>query len=352
MGLTDMKGSETSTTREVHLVGSIPLGDVETVFRTVARTVGRCIRRIPDGEVGSRIGWLSWQRDIFARCPQFTALQVDPDWRGGKPWTKFVLNDDAQDAAIDFGPLGYAQEAAASHKIFARLKEEGIVAPDARFQVSLPTPYAVVNVFVDKDSHARTEPHYERAMRNELASLVAAIPAGELAVQWDVAQEIECIASSDPHFFALSREEFAARLARLVGYLPLEADVGIHFCYGDNLHKHFIEPTDMHVMVDMANRLCSAATRPINWFHMPVPRDRVDDAYFAPLQRLNTTDATTLFLGLVHYTDGLAGTLERIAAAERYADSFGIATECGMGRRPPETIEKLLEIHAAAATGR
>jgi hypothetical protein len=82
---------------------------------------------------------------------------------------------------------------------------------------------------------------------------------------------------------------------------------------------------------------------------MPVPRDRADDAYFAPLTRLKLRPGTQLCLGLVHYTDGIAGTRRRLATAEKCVKNFSIATECGWGRRPVETIVKLLQIHAAVA---
>ena len=101
--------------------------------------------------------------------------------------------------------------------------------------------------------------------------------------------------------------------------------------------------------MELANTLSGAISRPINWFHMPVPRDRTDDAYFAPLRNLALHAETKLYLGLVHYTDGLEGTRRRIKAAQRAISDFGIATECGMGRRPPETIPDLLRIHAEVA---
>jgi hypothetical protein len=58
---------------------------------------------------------------------------------------------------------------------------------------------------------------------------------------------------------------------------------------------------------------------------------------------------TELFLGLVHHSDGIAGTRKRMAAAAKVVTAFGIATECGLGRRPPETLPRLLRIHAEAA---
>ena len=131
--------------------------------------------------------------------------------------------------------------------------------------------------------------------------------------------------------------------------LATGVDLLFHFCYGDANHKHVVEPTDMADMVDLANELTRRVSRPIQMIHMPVPRDRSDDAYFEPLRRLALPPATLLCLGLVHHTDGLDGTRRRIEAAQRYRCDFGIATECGFGRRRPETIADLIDIHAQAA---
>jgi hypothetical protein len=99
-------------------------------------------------------------------------------------------------------------------------------------------------------------------------------------------------------------------------------------------------------MVEVHNRLMGRLSRPINYIHMPVPADRSDDAYFKPLRELKLNSRTRLFLGLIHDTDGVEGTRRRIAVAEKYIPDFGIATECGFGRRPPETIPNLLRVHS------
>ena len=36
-------------------------------------------------------------------------------------------------------------------------------------------------------------------------------------------------------------------------------------------------------MVEIANATSAGVVRPIQFFHMPVPKDRTDDTYFAPL---------------------------------------------------------------------
>ena len=100
----------------------------------------------------------------------------------------------------------------------------------------------------------------------------------------------------------------------------------------------------------MANAAHSAVTRPVDFYHMPVPRNRDDTAYFAPLTDLAIGDAK-LFLGLIHHTDGVAGAQRRVQTAHQYRSDFGIATECGFGRRPAETIPELLRIHREVASG-
>jgi hypothetical protein len=98
----------------------------------------------------------------------------------------------------------------------------------------------------------------------------------------------------------------------------------------------------------MANAAHTEVTRPIDYYHMPVPRTRDDAAYFAPLQDLASGEAK-LYLGLIHHTDGRAGSLRRVATARQYVSGFGVATECGLSRRPKETIPDLLRVHREVA---
>lgn len=79
---------------------------------------------------------------------------------------------------------------------------------------------------------------------------------------------------------------------------------------------------------------------------MPVPRSRDDAAYFQPLAALELPEQTDLYLGLIHASDGEAGARRRMATASRMIKRYGVATECGLGRRSAETIAPLLELHA------
>jgi hypothetical protein len=84
--------------------------------------------------------------------------------------------------------------------------------------------------------------------------------------------------------------------------------------------------------------------------HMPVPIDRADAAFFAPLQHLRLGPGTELYLGLVHAQDGVEGTKRRIAAAKKYVQNFGIASECGISRgRDANLALEFIKTYAGAA---
>jgi methionine synthase II (cobalamin-independent) len=196
---------------------------------------------------------------------------------------------------------------------------------------------------------AMVQPAYDRAMVAELDRIASGIPHDELAIQWDVAVEFGLLEGVAFTSYAHVKTEIIDQLVRLGNQVPVDAELGYHLCYGDAGHKHFVEPEDTTKLVDVANGISAGLGRSLNWISMPVPRDRSDDAYFAPLKHLQLHPETELYLGLVHFTDGVEGTRRRIEAAQRVVADFGVATECGFGRRPSETIPELLRIHSEVA---
>ena len=130
--------------------------------------------------------------------------------------------------------------------------------------------------------------------------------------------------------------------------VPAAIELGYHLCYGSPADEHCVQPKDMAIMVEMTNAVAAGVKRPIQFFHMPVPKGRTDDAYFAPLDNLRLASSTDLYLGLVHHDDA-AGDAARLAAARRHARVDGVATECGMARGDPARLPALLAAHVRAA---
>ncbi len=335
--------------RNIHLVGSLGLEDSEAVFRTLAETVGPAAARYPDGETGVRSIWIRWQGAVFSSHPDMVRVE-QKDMYGDKvdrPY--FAARDGIDPSGLTFDNIGYADAAIASYEIFQRLKSDGVIPAATRFQVSLPTATAVTWGFIHASQCLAIEPAYERAMLSEVGRICAAIPAEELAIQWDVCHEVLAFDGGLTLFYDDVLTQALARLERLGAAVPEPVQLGFHLCYGDPGHKHIKEPLDLATCVTFANGICETVLRPIDWFHMPVPRGRDDDSYVAPLDGLKLTPGCELVLGLVHHSDGMDGNRRRLATAARAVAHFGIATECGFGRRPPETIRELLEFHAEIA---
>jgi ubiquinone/menaquinone biosynthesis C-methylase UbiE len=329
--------------RGAHLVGSVPLASAETVFQTVAGAIGDRLRRIPDGETGPRADWIVWQLPVFTAQPALEVVPPAPDsWR---PLPRVRLEDGARVERVRFEALGYADAAVTSYRQFARLKRDGVVPVGCRFQVCFPTPLAPISAFVVPEHQALLEPVYEARLLEELQAVLDEIPHDQLAVQWDTNFEFGMLEGVFPVWFEDVKGGILERLLRISRRIAPDIELGYHFCYGDVQHRHFKEPADAGRLVEIANALTASLGRPLSWIHLPVPRGRDDDAYYAPLAELRLRPETELYLGLVHRTDGVEGTRRRMAVAARFVSAFGVATECGWGRRPPATIPELLRIH-------
>jgi len=249
-----------------------------------------------------------------------------------------------------FGSLRYADEAIASYKIFAAMKAQGQIPNHTRFQVCLPTPVAIMCAFIDGPSQKAVEKAYQDQIIEEIKKITTVVPPQELAIQWDVAYEVYVSAGwTGSRYQEGSGEVMMQKLIPLGDAVPPGVHLGFHLCYGDLNHKHFTEPDDLGLCVAISNMLTEKIQRPINWIHMPVPRDRDDEAYFHPLEGLRLNSETELYLGLIHLSDGIGGYRRRLKSAVATRSEFGIATECGFGRRPPETVLELLKLHALAA---
>jgi ubiquinone/menaquinone biosynthesis C-methylase UbiE len=327
----------------VHLVGSVPLASAEAVFRAVAPAIGDRLRRIPDGETGPRSDWIVWQLPIFTAQPELEIVPPAPDsWR---PLPRVRLADGGRRDRVRFEALGYADAAIASYRAFARLKRDGVIPIACRFQCCLPTPLAPVFAFVIPEHQPLLEPLYEARLLAELDQIVREVPHDQLAIQWDTNFEFGMLEGVFPVWFNDVKGGILERLLRLARHVPTDVELGYHFCYGDVQHRHFTEPGDAGKLVDIANALSASLGRALNWVHMPVPRERTDEAFYAPLQELRLRPETELYLGVVHHTDGIEGTARRIQVARRFSPGFGIATECGWGRRAPATLDALLRFH-------
>lgn len=338
----------------LHLIGSIPLESTEQVFGALSKELGPFLRCMPDGETGERSRWVYFQGQMLRAHPD---MEIDPtvppfpfvQWDGKVvreiPQVRFKPGVDPNKVAF---ATGYDKAAAASYEAFNRLRQAGTIAPGTRFQVSLPTPHSSGYLYVSGPARQAYFAVYERALLGALANIVKAIPAADLTIQWDVCQEVLAFENYFKDRPADYKRQTFDMLGRLGDAVPAGVEMGYHLCYGSPADEHLVQPKDSGILVEMMGGIAAAAKRPVDFFHIPVPKERSDDAYYAPLKTWKRRSGTKLYLGLLHFDDA-AGDRARIAAARRHITDFGFSAECGWGRTQPGRLPGLLAGHRTAA---
>jgi hypothetical protein len=322
--------------REVLLVGSIPLQPAAKVFETVANHLGTLAPRIPDGE---QIGWLQAAFKSFANHPQLElSRQVALDAGGKIPINIYRLKPGVAAADLKLGPYGYAQNAIASYAQFKKLKDEGRIPAGTRMQVTMPGPGT--SAYVIELPGEKLLPIAREALAREIEEIVANIPAGDLCIQLDIAMEAEHEeylrrpeAWDQPmhKVFHWTLEQMAESAAWLGDRVPDEVELGFHIC--SIWHHDTSAGQDNAVLVDAANAIASRMHRRIGYVHIPVIPEHGEKDY-AAFKSLKLGAGTMLYLGLINLVDGLEGAKHRIAMAETVVPEFGVAMFCGLGRAP------------------
>src|SRR5262249_37874584 len=132
----------------VHFVGSIPLADAETVFRTLSAATGPHLKRLPDGETGIRKTWIRFLQQVLADNPAIEVASDVPPFKFTQ-WDGKLLREIPRlrlkpGARLDPATVktGYADMAIESWRLFDRLQREGVIPAGVKVQIPLAAPLA------------------------------------------------------------------------------------------------------------------------------------------------------------------------------------------------------------------
>lgn len=353
---------------DVMLVGSMPYDDAETALRKSGQALSGHAGFLPDGEVGERKNWVGMLPEyIYSKHPAFEETLAPPGHtlvqpeRGaeGPPLEEIpgIWNFRVKPGAdVRFDDLRYGSHAVDSYRVFRRLRDDGVIDQGVRFQLSIPATCSAIDWnFENPDDWPVLYRAYNDRIREEIAVALAAIPANDLVIQWDVAWEFVDMAVGDKRLFAffptLSVEEkfqrYAAQLDELWQGIPDDTLLGYHWCYGTWGGWPMVPMPDLALCVRMSNEAARRTGRRLDYVHMPVVRKPTAE-FFAPLADLDIGD-TKVFLGMVHHTDEIADFARRRDLARAHLADFGIAGVCGYGRVDPAELDHVLAVHAACA---
>jgi len=347
----------------VHFNGSVNLADAGSVMREIVTRVPSGLRRIPDGETGDRGNWIYFQLQKFLPLPWLVPARPVGEADGEyEELPQLRLADGTDPAQVSWPDLGYADAYLKSYETFAALRKEGVIPADVRFQVEYPTPLASIGGYIVPEQQQALLGSYEQAMFADLARLLAAVPADEVAVQWDVAVEFGVLEETFAPGGAQAFDAIIVGLARCIDQVPAEIPAGLHMCYGDYGHQHFKQPESLALQVRVLNAVAAAARRPVSFVSFTVPQYQREDGYFAPLAQLTADPGTELNFALVPYhpaeqapgtTDAQVRLIDAaLAASPGGGRDWGVCTECGLGRASRDEIPALLDLHRQIITAR
>jgi hypothetical protein len=167
--------------KELLMVGSMPLDTAEEVLTSFGKPLGKYLKTIPDGEIGTRRWWVS-----RVHCEVFAVhqdLQVIQHPRPDDGVERLNPHDNNDGWAFKVKPgverlvfghrgwrLGFAQDAIGSYFAFKTLREKGVLPAHIKFQVSLPMVNSVValRTFPTPGDLEKVRPGYTDALLAEV----------------------------------------------------------------------------------------------------------------------------------------------------------------------------------------
>ena len=229
---------------------------------------------LPDGETGLRVLWAAYEAAcLLVPNPGLEVIQdnLRNSPRSVRETAILKVREGVTELRFDSWPR--IDDAIESYEVFRSLREQGVIPADVRFQVSLPFGTSSLSVF--KKDWAHDFPialrAYEDLFAREIKRLTAAIPAGDLAIQWDVCWEVLDIEGVLSWTDGDGWERFAGQVRRVTRLIPEETLVGYHLCYGTFPSWPMHEARDMELLVRMANYAMDHSGRQVDWLHLAGP---------------------------------------------------------------------------------
>jgi hypothetical protein len=276
------------------------------------------------------------------RCP---SLRSNRHW--ARPQASQLLRRIAAGGPID-ADLGLAAAAVEDFRHVWQAKLDGRLKAENRFIVALPTAYTLLCGLGQASPDGATLERVERSLAAEVRRLLESLPPEQIAIQWDVCGETRIWESRGRDLGAPRDlpERLLKSFIALSDAVPPAVELGWHFCHRDTAGAASSSAHDAAQVTRLAGAIIASTDREPGFLHLPVPRERDDPDYYAPLANLGLWPAMDVYLGLVHEGDDVESAWRRLYAASGVLGRVGIAPACGTD--PALVLDVLGELLARA----
>ncbi|GAB4026899.1 hypothetical protein [Spirosoma koreense] len=355
---------QTLPKRSALLVGSLPFADEETCMTRALDVLGPLLFALPDGEIGektptfpkgNRIAWVIYALEKMTQDTQSWQIVKEPR-RGDDGMA--IDYDNIQKLKPLHSPadmphhvrLGYDDFFHRSYPIFRQLREKRQL-PGLKFQLGVPTGFAMGFAFASPITWLRYTYAFNTVIAREVNAALAT--AGhDVIVQLEVPPELYAAYKLPAPLLGLALRPIKDLLAKITP----GAQIGMHLCLGDFHNEALVHPKTLGKMVAFSNRLVDEwpVQHTLAYIHYPfaeagVPPS-VEASYYKPLKDIRLPSDTRFVAGFVHEKRTPDQNRSILRSIE---DSRGklvdVACSCGLGRRAPDTADKLMALMAQLA---
>ncbi|WP_225728182.1 MULTISPECIES: hypothetical protein [unclassified Nocardia] len=335
------------STRAVHFVGSYPADSPDEAMRAMLDGAGARMRTLPNGETDR---YELYVLPIIDDLVRQGALEVKQVGRWSPSWRRTIHRvPPGKTLTGDMMDLGYLREAEQALPAFTALRREYEL-PGLTMQVGMPTDLSLTFVAVGAAgvrSHRRA--FADASLRH--IPTIRESTGDNVVFQLEATAELVLMALSQPlHRQVDARFGLAAGIAAMAAAAPAGTRFGVHMCLGSLNNKAATGLRSAAPLVDLANSIARQwpSGRKLEYVHGPFAAGAIPPStkpeFYEPLSRLALPQGTAFYAGFVHDAPTEAEQLHTLHMIEerlgRPVD--GVASPCGLGRRPRDVADAMV----------
>ncbi|MEV6428857.1 hypothetical protein [Nocardia sp. NPDC051463] len=333
--------------RRVHFVGSFPAESTDAAMQAMLDGAGARLLTLPTGETRRYEFYI---QPIIEELVSQGALEVKKigTWRSSRDRT---IHRPARGAELtgDMMRLGYLDEATEALPIFERVRAaHGL--PELALQIGMPTDFTMTFIAMGASGVRTHRRAFSDATSRDIAA-VHEIAGDDVVVQLEATAEMVLMAQAQPLQQPINAALGLGKgIAALATNAPAGTRFGVHMCLGSMRNKARTTMRDARPFVDLANSVVQhwPSGRQLEYIHGPFAAGDIPPStkpeFYAPLAGLSLDVGTRFFAGLVHESPSLTQQIETLRMIEKALGRpvDGVATACGLGRRPRPTADALV----------
>jgi hypothetical protein len=342
------------TTRDAHLVGSLPGPTPAVAMATALEILGPSLRSLPDGETGDRRNWIISIVEGLRAHPDLELAKAG-DWSDYDkvPRLKVGRGHKLYGASLNFG------HAAAVADSFPEFEKARAVAglPDLAFQEGVPGDFDLAMFTLGPLGALRHRRAFTEATLMEMGD-VKAVTGPAALFQIEVPVELVLLAKAPAPIRPLLAKVLARTVTGLAAGAPEGTRFAVHLCLGDMNNRAFGTMGDVGPLVLLANAIVSTwpTGRALELVHAPfAAADQpatTDRIFYAPLSELQLPARVRFAAGFAHEAQSLGDQRTiRSIIEDRLGRQVAIASACGLGRRSEAAGRAVLERTAELCAG-